>query len=340
MNGRGRPKVTKTTKNAPEPPPVKTELPKAAAIRSLRSQRRAEERKLRKERQAELLAAEVSPLPEGNAIEKIMLGPRYAYELLEHNRENRPLNHPHIERIAMQIKTGKWRYNGNTIKISEDNDVLDGQHRLWAIVESNTAVPTVVVRGIKRDAFATIDAISRPRSGADTLALAGVKVYHAQISMALTWLLRWQRGVLETYKAPENRIENSDIEAVFASNPAMARAVEVTIKARTIAHTAILAFAYYVMHNANAEVAETMMKVMLDPAGTSVNHPFFRLRLYFLTDKQIKKDPIHSIALIFKAANFVAEGRESVNLSWRSQGERPEPFPKLAIAREPKAKRA
>jgi len=52
-----------------------------------------------------------------------------------------------VERIAKQIRQGKWKYNGDTIKIAATGDVLDGQHRLWAIIESKTAVETVIVYG-------------------------------------------------------------------------------------------------------------------------------------------------------------------------------------------------
>ena len=87
----------------------------------------------------------------------ILLTPEEATRLLEHNTLNRPLNDTHVKRIATQIIEGKWRFIGDTIKISDDDAVLDGQHRLWAVVESKISVETILVKGIKREAFATID---------------------------------------------------------------------------------------------------------------------------------------------------------------------------------------
>src|SRR5882724_1512617 len=109
----------------------------------------------------------------GSDLKKVLLTPEEAVRMLEYNHLNRPLNDQHVKRIAAQIIDGKWEFNGDTIKFSEDGDILDGQHRLWAVVEAKMAVETVIVRGIQKKAFATIDTLRKPRGGADILALNG-----------------------------------------------------------------------------------------------------------------------------------------------------------------------
>ena len=263
--------------------------------------------------------------------QKILLTPQRALELLEKNLLNRPTSDQHMARIARQITAGKWRYNGDTIKIAVNGDVLDGQHRLWAIIEANMAVETVIVYGIAREAFSTIDTVRRLRSGGDTIALSGQRVYRNQIAGALGWLLRWERGTIETYRLPAHRIENSDIEAAYAEHPGIERAVGRAMKARLVANPAITGFAYYVMSTKNPHIAETFIEVLINPVATPATHPFFLLRAYFLESKQKVKDPIVSIALVFRAANFVAGGREVAQLRWVNQGQKPEPFPVLDI---------
>lgn len=264
--------------------------------------------------------------------QKILLTPQRATELLERNMLNRPLSDQHTQRIARQIIDGRWRYNGDTIKISANGDVLDGQHRLWAIIEANIAVETVIVYGIEREAFATIDTMRRLRSGGDTIALSGQRSYRNQIAAALSWLLRWERGTIETYRMPTHRIENSDVEQAFAAHPGIERAVTAAMKARLVANPALVGFAYYVMSTRNPHIAETFIEVLVDPVATAVTHPFFQLRAYFLESKAKKfKDPIMPIALTFKAANLVAEGREVAQLRWANQGQNPDRFPELNI---------
>ena len=157
----------------------------------------------------------------------------------------------------------------------------------------------------------------------------GVTHHRVVISTALQWLTRWQRKCLENFRAPINRVENSDVEQAFKDNPGIIRAAERASKLRGLTSVGIIAFFYFVLTNRNPELAERMLYVMESPAGVSVNDPFFRLRAY-LTQNQ-HKDPLMTIALMIKAANASHEGREMRMLNWRSQGNNAEPFPKLNV---------
>jgi len=277
-------------------------------------------------------AATVTKLkPKSDAPQIVMLTPDMATAMLEHNQHNRPLSDSHVHRIASQIVSGKWRFNGDTIKVAKTGDVLDGQHRLWAVIESKTPIETIVVYGIEKDAFATIDTLRKPRSGADILSLAGATRHRQALASALTWLIRWQRECIEDYRAPQNRVENSDIEEAYETHQGMIRAVERASNLRRLANVSLMAFLYYVFSNRNHDVAERMMEVLENPAGVGVNDPFFRLRAYFTADHHQKKDPIVTIALAIKAAN-ACNARKAVQvLSWKNQGKNPEAFPELTI---------
>lgn len=266
------------------------------------------------------------------SLQKVLLTPEMATQLLEYNTLNRPLNEQHVKRLTNQILKGKWKYNGDSIKVSDTNQILDGQHRLWAVVEAKTPVETVIVRGIEREAFATIDALRKPRNGADVLALNGATHHRAYTSAALQWLIRWQRKCLETYKAPVNRIENSDIEESYANNPGVERAIGRVIKLRGLANPSLMGFFYYVLANRSPELAERMVSTMENPAGVSMNDPFFRLRMYFASDHLKRKDPVVTIALMVKASNAAYHNREVKALAWRNQGQKPEEFPTLEVA--------
>src|SRR6266849_1926769 len=268
----------------------------------------------------------------GSDLKRILLTPEEATRLLEYNTLNRPLNDQHVKRLATQIIDGKWRFNGDTIKFSAKGEILDGQHRLWAVVEAKIAIETIIVRGVEKDAFASIDTLRKPRNGADILALNGATKHRAITSAALQWLLRWQRGVLEKYAAPINRIENSDIEIAFENNPGIERAVSRVMGLRGLANPSLVGFFYYILTNRSPELAERMVFTLENPAGVTINDPFFRLRMYFSSDKVKRKDPVVTIALMIKAANAAYHGTEVRMLNWRNQGDRPEPFPKLEVS--------
>ena len=272
-----------------------------------------------------------TPPPSQDALQIVTVTPEMAVQILERNELNRPLNDQHVHRIARQITEGKWKFNGDTIKISSDHSVVDGQHRLWAIIEAKQAVDTIIVTGIERDAFATIDTLRKPRSGSDVIALAGTLKYRNMIAAALGWLIRYQRGVLQTYNQPQNKVENSDIEAAFKEHPGIVRAVERCMPLRGLANPGIVAFAYYVALDRNGLLAEKLVDTLIDPAGVSINDPLFRLRSYFTSDHHKRKEAVMSIALMFKALNAARAGRKVSALSWKNQGRNPEAFPKLEV---------
>lgn len=261
----------------------------------------------------------------------ITLTPEHATKLLEHNKSNRPCSDSHVKRLAAQINEGKWRFNGDTIKITNDGEVMDGQHRLWAVIVTDTPIETVVVNGVEREAFSTIDTLRKPRSGGDVIALAGEGRYRNIIAAALAWLLRWQRKVMIEYRQPQNRIENSDIELAYESHPGIRQAVERARTLRSLVNQPILAFLYYALANRNEQLAERMIETLIDPAGVAITDPFYKLRAYLTTDHHKQKDPVMVIAIAIKAINAAHKGERINLLSWKNQGSKPEEFPVLKV---------
>lgn len=259
--------------------------------------------------------------------------PKKAMELLEMNKNNRPITQNHIKVLAQEILNDRWKFNGDTIKIGSDDEVLDGQHRLWACVEANKPIETVIVYGVERDAFATIDTIRKTRTGSDILALNGATRYRQSMSQAIIWLLRWQRGTLMDYRAPLNKIQNSDIEQAYKDHPSLIHAMERAHQLRQLANPAILGFLYYVFSNRNQSIADRFMDTLEDPSGVSINDPVFKFRAYLTTRKYNGKqqDSLMTIALAIKAVNAVSKGLRPGNLLWRIQGKNPETFPKLEV---------
>ena len=94
--------------------------------------------------------------------------PGEARQILEGNENNRRLNMATVDYYRRQIENGVWQINGESIKLDDRGYLLDGQHRLLAIVKANKPVTTLVVRGLSSEAFKTIDA-GKSRSMSDYL---------------------------------------------------------------------------------------------------------------------------------------------------------------------------
>lgn len=100
--------------------------------------------------------------------------PEVAANYLKMNLHNRPLNKGQVRFYSAQMQRGEWELNGEALIFADNGELLDGQTRLHAVIASGVTIQTVVVRGIKKDAFKTIDT-ARARTPGDILAIAGIK---------------------------------------------------------------------------------------------------------------------------------------------------------------------
>lgn len=73
------------------------------------------------------------------------------------NRDNRAVRQKHVEMLAQQIIDGKWQVTHQGIAFGKDGRLLDGQHRLAAIVSAGKAVQMQVTRGLEDEVFNVTD---------------------------------------------------------------------------------------------------------------------------------------------------------------------------------------
>ena len=98
--------------------------------------------------------------------------PKKAEMMWENNGQNRNLSDRHVERYKRDMTNGRWGNNGETIKLSIAGEILDGQHRIKAVMESGVTVEMWVARGVEEDDACTIDS-GRSRTAANVLQIKG-----------------------------------------------------------------------------------------------------------------------------------------------------------------------
>lgn len=96
--------------------------------------------------------------------------PALAEALLGANGRNRSLRRQLVETYAADMSKGAWQFTGEALKIAADGALLDGQHRLAAVVKSGVSVPMLVVRGLPSSAQEVMDSGAK-RTSADALRL-------------------------------------------------------------------------------------------------------------------------------------------------------------------------
>lgn len=101
-----------------------------------------------------------------------LITPEIAGDLLAANPHNRNVRAPIVARYARDMAAGRWALNHQAIGLSTSGEVLDGQHRLYAVIQSNTPVLMLVTRGLEDRAIPTID-VGMARRPGDVLGIAG-----------------------------------------------------------------------------------------------------------------------------------------------------------------------
>jgi alkylhydroperoxidase/carboxymuconolactone decarboxylase family protein YurZ len=85
------------------------------------------------------------------------VSPEQALVWLDKNTRNRKLRKWNVIALSEAIKRGEWITTHQGIAFCESGRLLDGQHRLHAIVMAETTVRMLVVTGIDDAAFQVID---------------------------------------------------------------------------------------------------------------------------------------------------------------------------------------
>src|SRR5690554_4199143 len=101
--------------------------------------------------------------------------PAVALELLRLNTANRGFSQATVNFYAKQMENGEWKTTSQGIAISSDNRIIDGQHRLMAIVKTKLPQMMLVTRGLDyNEVFAVYDT-GKNRTAGDVLQIRGVK---------------------------------------------------------------------------------------------------------------------------------------------------------------------
>jgi hypothetical protein len=99
--------------------------------------------------------------------------PDMARVMLGSNKNNRKLRKHRVRQYAEEMLRGQWQVTGEAIKFAKDGSLLDGQHRLHAIVESGVTVEMLVVGDLDLSTFKVLDS-GMTRRPVDVLRALGV----------------------------------------------------------------------------------------------------------------------------------------------------------------------
>lgn len=240
--------------------------------------------------------------------------PTRAEEMLNGNIHNRDLRDTHVAYLANEIVTGQWQQNGETIKFAPDGTLLDGQHRLWAVIESKTAVTSLVAYNVPPESFATID-VGLKRTAGDTLKVSGEK-HPTVLANAAIAMIKIGRGAMLGGPA----VPNHQVKEVLEANPGLRDCVAPVKQAKLhrLLPTGLGVAFYYLFSQKDAALAASWAAAVGSGLGLERENPFYQLREILIKNasSKAKLSRDYIVPITIKAWNLSRDGRSSKQLKW------------------------
>lgn len=254
----------------------------------------------------------------------LIVTPAIAAEMLARNKLNRPLSSYWVFMLASAMKAGEWKLNGEAIKIDTNGDIIDGQHRLHAIIKSGRAIPLCVIEDLPTDIFDTLDQGKR-RSAADVLAIGGAKNSCA-ISSALRVIT-----FLEGTATSLTSVRTPLILDAFERHPDVAYWVSMFTGLQTLRAIAPSSLCGVVTLGAESfgqDSGEFFMRKLSSGEMLAEDSPILVLRQRLIEAKKgsARLASLPLLTIIVKAWNAYATGRKIKILRYKSD----EAMPKMA----------
>lgn len=258
-------------------------------------------------------------------VTKKLITPSIAKEMLEANVKNRNKNTHLVLKYANEMANGKWKENtGELIKISNTGVILDGQHRLSAIVKSNTPIWFHIATGLDDNIFDVLDT-GMKRNAADVFKISGVKYSSSTPAIIQSYFSLKNRKVSINTSNSNSRKSSAELLEIYYSNPlfwddiAMKTSQLYTSFAKVLTPQTIGGI-YAHLIDINAHDAERFMNQMC--SGDNItNKTILLLRNKLIAEKvATRKLPINIIvALIIKSWNHFRKGNQISNLRFQPE---------------------
>jgi len=264
----------------------------------------------------------------GLKVRVALITPKMAELMLADRGPNRNVSLPVINKYARDMLAGRWRLNGQTIKIGRDGRLLDGQHRLEAAKKAKCSFPAIIVEGLRPEIFASLD-IGRRRSISDVLRDYGES--HTMIlASALRWLWMIENGVI---LAANSSPTNGELLEVLNCHPNIRASITQVSAIREIMGSGIAAALHRTFADKDTPRANEFFARLIDGVQLAEHSPIRHLRERLIRTRashRVRLAEAERVAISIKAWNAYREDRPIQLLIWRSRGSAREALPAVS----------
>lgn len=238
----------------------------------------------------------------------VTVTPETAARWLQANTKNRRLRQADVNRYARDMATNNWLLTGESVKFATDGTLLDGQHRLAAIVKAGVTIALLVVRNVPTDAQGVMDT-GRKRTASDALDIAEHK--HTSTLAAVAKLaLGVEAGVAEPGRFEAS---HSEITSWVDANPDVEVAVDIAraFARRADCPPAVVAYTFLVLSRVDQSAAVDFWTAASEKVGLTAGDPVIALTNRFAESRRNREALSKRIylSLIYRAWNARRAGK-------------------------------
>ena len=251
--------------------------------------------------------------------------------LAQPDLKNRKVYQATVSRYARKMMTGQWEWTGEAIKFDTQGKLLDGQHRLWAFLDTKEpSAQFLVMHGVPEDSQKLMDT-GRNRTPANTLEMEDIP-YGTITAPAARMLIEYEAGHVpgsnqwrvrpdnrETLDCVNSRLDLQESVAHIMSHP----------EYKQFGRPSVMAFARCITVGMEPIEAEEFWRRLREADYTGVGDPVQRLRERLLITRaqsHTRASSTSVIAFIFKAWNAHVRNKRMGVLHWISTGAKQEKF--------------
>lgn len=249
--------------------------------------------------------------------------PEKAALYLSMNTKNRAISSSRVKSLAGAMKNGDWQNNGDTIRFDNKGNLIDGQHRLSAIIDCGIDQEMIVVRGLDSDTFTTIDS-GKARTAGDILSVDGIKYHHTAASISRLFL-NWKKCGNPHFIRPENKPTSTQIYDFAKGNDLLERACIASEKLRKIITPSVMGFVYVssISDGISEDKVSDFFNRLNQPKPDDFGGVIMMLRDRLMQDKNSKSRMTKQelTAIVIKALRHWLSGSEVKSLRVRTGGD-------------------
>lgn len=266
-------------------------------------------------------------MPNAPTVQIIEVDPAMAESWLAKNPNNRNIRQPVVQSYARDMVSGNWMLNGETLKFDTDGKLIDGQHRLSAVVTADVTVPMVVMRGVDADVMDTVD-VGAKRTYADALRLQG-EDNTTTLAAVVRRAVMWQKGARTNTGAV--RPTAREMNTFIAENPQIRTSGELAarLSTRTLLPASVIGLCHWLFSPLEPDEADWFLARVADGDGLPSNSPIsaLRNRIVKMRVGGGRVNETEALALVVYAWNAHRAGETRTKLQMPKGGLTPENFP-------------